>query len=126
MARIRGSRGRLVRYAVVFLFTLNSCWNAEAGESTGESAASGDGTLVDQLREVVMMMVVVIDRRVYPSTNRRGVTGLKGSPLRKKLAKRRHLHRRRRVEHKPTAMATVATSIEQSLFLRVMVLVLVF
>lgn len=124
MARIRGSRGRLVRYAVVFLFTLNSCWNAEAGESTGESAASGDGTLVDQLREVVMMMVVVIDRRVYPSTNRRGVTGLKGSPLRKKLAKRRH--RRRRVEHKPTAMATVATSIEQSLFLRVMVLVLVF
>ena len=119
MARIRGSRGRLVGYAVVFLFTLNSCWNAEARESTTGGEAASDGALVDQRREVVMVVVVVIDRRVYPSTNWRGVTGLKGSPLRKKLAKRR----RRRVEHKPTAMATVATK-EKPMLLRVVVLVL--
>lgn len=69
MARIRGSRGRLVGYAVVFLFTLNSCWNAEARESTTGGEAASDGALVDQRREVVMVVVVVIDRRVYPSTN---------------------------------------------------------
>lgn len=55
-SRIRGSRGRLVGNAVVFLlFTLNSCWNVKPGES----ATAKRGRINWQILVVVLVVVVV-------------------------------------------------------------------
>lgn len=63
MARIRRSRGRLVRNAVMLLFTLDSCWDAETREATGvKSNSAGDGRLVVDGRWKIVMVVVVISR----------------------------------------------------------------
>lgn len=61
MARIRGNRGRLVRNAVMLLFTLDSCWDAETREATGvKSDSAGDGRQVVDCRWKIVMVVVVI------------------------------------------------------------------
>lgn len=59
MARIGGSRGRLVRDAVVLLLAVNSCRDVEAGESTsGGESHTGKGRLVmNGLRDLMMMIV---------------------------------------------------------------------
>lgn len=42
MARIGGSRGRLVGDAIVLLLTLNSCWNPEAGKPAWDKTNAGN------------------------------------------------------------------------------------
>ena len=107
MARIGGSRGRLVGDAVVLLFfTLKSRWDAKPGESAHRGEPNA------RKRRVNWQALVVVGggrnrTRVYPSANIRGVTGLKGSPLRNKLvvlAEERRW-RWRRVEDKTTSAA---------------------
>lgn len=120
MARIGGCRGRLVGDAVVFLFfTLNSCRNSEPGEPTEAGGESGHGRWVVESQSWLVIDGNAGERRrwwVDPSTKRRCVTGLKGSPLRivvkqliggggclaeQRLQKRRRLRRRwLRTEHK--------------------------
>ncbi|MED6220561.1 hypothetical protein PIB30_045939 [Stylosanthes scabra] len=63
----------------VLLRILNSCWYTKAGEVAGRRIGKPNRSLVDRgCREY--------RRMIYPSMKRRGVIGLKGSSLRKKLA----------------------------------------
>lgn len=110
VARSRGSRGRLVVVAVVLLFALDPCRDAEPWETgTGCESDGWHGWIKRRLHPVVGCGV----HRVGPSTNRGRVTGLKGSPLRKEQALSEQRVQRRRLrrwetEHvSPTAATRV-------------------
>lgn len=98
MARIGGSRGRLVGDAIVLLLALNSCWNPKSGKPARDETNAGNHGWLNG--SCLMVVVVVVDGggnwRVYPSANRRRVAGLKGSPLRIHLALAKQWLKRRR------------------------------
>ena len=92
---------------MLLFFTLKSRWDAKPGESAHRGEANAGKRRVKRHALVVVGSGGGNRTRVYPSANIRGVTGLKGSPLRNHLvvlAEERRW-RRRRVEDKTTSAA---------------------